>query len=173
MALCAQISIPLPFSPVPVTGQTLGALLTGAALGGRLGAFALALYLLEGSIGLPFWAGAKSGPFWMLPTAGYLVGFLLAASLVGMLAERGWDRGRRVVLAMLLGNVVIYALGLPWLGWTISNSQPMQNAIPGADIVAKTLTAGLWPFLIGDAVKMAVASGVLPGAWKLIGRGKN
>lgn len=172
VALCAQVSIPLWFTPVPVTGQTFGVLLTGAALGTRLGALALLLYLIEGALGLPFYAGGQSGAFWALPSGGYIVGFIFAAALVGHLAERGWDRGPRVILAMVLGNLVIYACGLAWLGYTISGSEAMQQRIPGDTLVAKTLTAGLWPFLVGDGIKIALASALLPAAWKLVGMRK-
>ncbi|MCX6022297.1 MAG: biotin transporter BioY [Chloroflexi bacterium] len=173
IALSARVSIPLPFTPVPITLQTLAVLLTGATLGWRLGALSLGLYLVVGSLGAPFFAGGQGGAFWLLSSGGYLLSYIPASALVGMLAQRGWDRGPRVVAAMALGNVVIYAIGLPWLALFIAASPELQAVIPGGDVVTKTLTAGLLPFLIGDAVKLALASAVLPGAWKLIGRGKN
>src|ERR671910_1051854 len=115
VALTAQVEIPL--RPVPITLQTLGVLLTGALLGSSRGVLALLLYLAEGAVGLPVFAGGAAGLAYMLgPTGGYLVGFVLAAGLVGWLAERGW--GRRLVwtaLAMAIGNLVIYALGVAWL----------------------------------------------------------
>jgi len=158
VALCAQISIPLPFTPVPLSGQTLGVLLTGALLGPRLGVLALLLYLFQGAIGLPFFAGGASG--WQIlrgATAGYLAGFVLAAGLVGWLAARGWDRRIGTsVLAMVLGNLVIYALGVGWLAFGMGLG------------LGDALTKGLLPFLIGDALKIAVAAGVLPAGWRLL-----
>jgi biotin transport system substrate-specific component len=160
VALCAQVSIPLPFTPVPLSGQTLGVLLTGALLGPRLGALALLLYLVEGAIGLPFYAGGGSG--WEVlrgATAGYLAGFVLAAVLVGWLAARGWDRRvGSTVLMMALGNLVIYALGVGWLAYGVG--------LGLGDALAK----GLLPFLLGDALKIALAAGVLPAGWRLLGR---
>jgi len=161
VALCAQISIPL--RPVPITGQTLGVLLVGALLGRRLGALALLAYLGEGLVGLPVFAGGTSAwspssvpgvPVIIGPTAGYLIGFVPAAFLVGWLAEHGWDR--RVLsaaAAMALGNVVIYVLGLAGLA----------RFVPPASL----LPLGLLPFLPGDALKIALAAAVLPGAWAL------
>ena len=109
-ALCARIVIPLPFTPVPITGQTFAVLLTGAALGARRGAAAIVLYVLEGLAGLPVFAGGASGLARLLgPTGGYLLGFIAAAYLTGTLAERGWDRTVRwAAAAMAAGNVVVY-----------------------------------------------------------------
>ena len=159
IALAAQVAVPLPWSPVPVTGQTFAVLLIGAAFGGRLGAATVALYLAEGLAGLPVFApGGPVGPARFLgPTGGYLLGFVAAAYVVGTLAERGWDR--RLVtaaLAMLLGEVVIYAFGLAGLA----------RFVP-AD---RLLTAGLLPFIPGDLVKLALAALALPTAWRLVGR---
>ena len=161
VALCAQISIPL--QPVPITGQTLGVLLVGALLGSRLGALSLLAYLAEGLAGLPVFAGATSAwspssvpalPVLLGPTAGYLVGFVLAAALVGWLAERGWDRRvATTALAMALGNLLIYAAGLAWLA----------RFVPTASLLA----LGMLPFLPGDALKLALAAAALPGAWSL------
>jgi biotin transport system substrate-specific component len=165
VAVCAQISLPL--QPVPITGQTLGVLLVGALLGSRRGVASLLVYLAEGLVGLPVFAGGTSAwspsvvpgvPVIAGPTAGYLLGFVLAAGLVGWLAERGWDR--RVwsaALAMVVGNLVIYACGLAWLA----------RFVPAAGL----LGAGLLPFLPGDAVKIALAAAALPGAWQLTRRG--
>jgi len=157
IAALAQISIYLPFSPVPITGQTLGVLLVGMALGARRGAASLAAYLAEGALGLPVFAGGNAGVAYMLgPTAGYLAGFVLAAWLVGALAERGYDRSLpRTLVAFALGSAVIYAFGLLWLARFVP--------WPG------TLAAGMTPFLIGDAAKAVAAALLLPGAWKLIG----
>lgn len=166
IALSAQVAIPLPFTPVPLTLQTLTVLLTGALLGSRLGAVTLLAYLAEGLAGLPVFAGGLNAwsassipgvPVIMGPTLGYLIGFVFAAALVGFLAERGWDRRWwTTCLAMLLGNLVIYAFGVGWL-----------STIAGLTIaVAK----GLIPFLIGDAIKIAAAMAALPGGWALVNR---
>jgi biotin transport system substrate-specific component len=161
----AQVSIRLHFTPVPITGQTLGVLLVGASLGAWRGGAALGLYLLEGGIGLPFFAGGTHG--WSILTVsklggsgGYLLGFVAAALLVGYLAERGWDRNLRSSIgAMLIGEVVVYAFGLPWLAASLH-------------ISANTAyTYGLYPFIIGDLIKLGLAAGLLPAAWKLVKRG--
>lgn len=156
VALMAQVSVPLPFSPVPITGQTFAVLLVGAALGARRGALTLALYLVEGALGLPFFAGGTGGVARLLgPTGGYLFGFVAMAAVVGALAERGWDRrGRSAWLAFLLGEVVLYLCGLPWLahfvGWE------------------KALALGLLPFIPGDVLKAVLAGVALPAAWRLV-----
>ena len=159
VALTAQIEIRLPFTPVPITGQTLGVLLTGAALGSRRGALALVLYLIEGAIGLPVFAGGAAGFARILgPTGGYLLALPLAAGIVGSLAERGWDRRLPLAaLAMIIGNLVIYLLGVSWLG--------LYKGILGN---VSMLWAGVYPFLPGDLLKIAIAAVVLPGAWKLL-----
>ena len=158
IALSAQIAIPLWFTPVPLTGQTFAVLLVGAALGSRRGAAALALYLLEGGIGLPFFAMGASG--WPAgPSGGYLLGFVAAAYVVGLLAERGWDRRFvTAAVAMLAGEAAIYAVGLPWLGFYVGP----EKAVP----------LGLLPFIPGDAVKLALAALALPSTWKVVGKGK-
>ena len=117
VALTAQIAIPLPWTPVPITGQTLGVLLTGAILGPRRGALAILLYLVEGLAGMPVFAGMTSGMAKLLgPTGGYLMALPVAATLVGWLAQRGWDRRIPTALAMFgLGNLIIYAIGASWL----------------------------------------------------------
>lgn len=157
IALTAQVQIPL--GPVPFTLQTLGVLLTGAALGHRRGALALLLYLAEGAAGVPVFAGPPYGIARLAgPTGGYLVGFVVAAALVGWLAERGWDR--RVwtaAAAMVLGNLVIYAFGVSRLAVVLGDA--------GAAI-----GKGLLLFVPGDLVKIAVAALVLPGAWHLTRR---
>lgn len=156
VALLAQVRIVLPFTPVPITGQTFAVLLVGAALGSRRGAASLALYLLQGSLGLPVFAGGKSGLITLLgPTGGYLVGFVVAAFLVGYLAERGLDRRWFTALpAFLAGEIVIYLFGLPWLATFVG--------------LEKALLGGLWPFLPGDFIKALFAAAALPSAWALI-----
>jgi len=158
MGLLAQISIPLPFTPVPITGQTFGVLLTGALLGSRRGTLAMLVYLAEGSSGLPVFALGHSGLATILgPTGGYLLSYPVAAFAVGFLAERGWDRNfLRSVAAMLLGEVVIYAVGLPWLA----------NFV-GAE---RTLALGFLPFLPGDVVKLLLAATMLPSGWRIVRR---
>lgn len=155
-ALSAQIAVPLPFSPVPLTGQTFGVLLTGALLGPRLGACALLLYLAEGSIGLPFFAGGLGGAARVFgPTGGYLLAYPFAAALVGWLSGRGWDRRPLTMLAaMFFGSLVIYAFGAAMLTRFVGS----HNA----------LTLGVWPFLPGDTLKALLASGLLPLGWKLV-----
>ena len=158
--LTARVSIPVPGSPVPVTGQTFGVLLVGGALGFRRGLVSVALYVLLGVVGLPFFAEGKGGisVIWGA-TGGYLVGFVVAGALVGRLAELGWDRKLGgSVGAMLIGNLVIYAIGLPWLG-VVTSSSP-----------AETVEMGLRPFLIGDALKLALAAVLFPFAWWVVGR---
>lgn len=157
VALTAQVEIPL--WPVPLTLQTLGVLFTGAVLGSWRGVVALLLYLTEGALGLPVFAGGASGVGYMLgPTGGYLAGFVVAAGIVGWLAQRGWDR-RLVwaVVAMVIGNVVIYVCGVAWLAMFLGD-------LWGA------LVKGMLLFLIGDLIKIAVAALALPGGWKLVRR---
>ena len=156
-ALTAQLSIHLPWTPVPITGQTFGVLLTGALLGPRLGALSLLLYLAEGSAGLPFFAGGSSGAAALVGiSGGYLISYPFAAALVGWLAARGWDRKPQTMLAaMLLGSVVIYALGAGYLAHFIG--------------AAKALTLGVLPFLPGDTIKALLAAGLLPAGWKMLG----
>jgi biotin transport system substrate-specific component len=153
----AQISIHLSFTPVPVTGQTLGVLLAGTALGSRRGAAAMALYALAGIAGVPWFAGHTSG--WAGASFGYIIGFFLAAALCGLLAERRADRSvLRSLPSMLAGEVVIYAAGLTWLA-LYAHLGP-----------AATISEGLTPFMAGDAVKAVIAAGLLPAAWRLAGR---
>ncbi len=158
VALCAQIWIPT--QPVPFTGQTFGVLLVGGALGFRRGIMALALYVLLGTVGLPIFAEARSGTAVLFgASGGYIIGFVLAAAVVGRLAELGWDRHIGGSLgAMLIGTALIYAVGLPWL------------AVVGQFSLADTIAFGLTPFLIWDAAKLAVAAGIFPAAWWLVGR---
>jgi biotin transport system substrate-specific component len=171
VAALAQISIHLPVTPVPITGQTLGVLLVGTSLGWLRGGLALALYLVEIAVGLPFAAEGEAGLERLLlatPSGGYLWGFLLAAVLIGWLANRGWDRSVGSSLgAMLLGSVVIYLIGIPWL-----HASPTFEALLGqAPTLEDTLQAGLYPFVIGDVLKLLLAGALLPAAWKLIRRG--
>ncbi len=156
VAALAQVRIPLPFTPVPLTGQTLAVLVVGAALGARKGAASLMLYLLMGLVGLPVFHGGTSGAAVVLgPTGGYLIGFVAAAYLVGALAARGLDRRvPTAVLAFLAGEVVIYLFGVTWLSFFLG----WKGALIG----------GLLPFLVGDAIKLAAAALLLPAAWKIV-----
>ncbi|MEV6976806.1 biotin transporter BioY [Kitasatospora sp. NPDC093806] len=155
--LAAQLSVHVPGSPVPVTGQTFAALLVGTALGARRGVASLGLYLLAGMAGLPWFAQGSSG--WSMPSLGYVLGFVLAAGLVGALARRGADRSpARTAAAMVLGSLAIYAVGVPYLAFALD--------VP----LARAAELGLYPYLVGDALKAVLAAGALPLAWKLLGR---
>jgi biotin transport system substrate-specific component len=158
VAALAQVRIPLPFTPVPVTGQTLGVLLVGALLGSRRGAASLGVYLLAGVAGLPFFAGGASGAGVLFgATGGYLFGFVLAAWLVGRLSERGLERKTRSAwLAFLVGEIAIYALGVPWLALFVGGLE-------------KALLLGFVPFVAGDLLKAGLAGLLLPAGWRLLG----
>jgi biotin transport system substrate-specific component len=156
VALLAQVRIPLPFTPVPLTGQTFAVLLVGAALGSRRGFASLSLYTLIGALGLPVFAGGAAGLAYAAgPTGGYLAGFIVAAFVVGLLAERGLERSIRTsILPFLAGTLVIYLFGAGWLAVQFG--------------IEKALALGVTPFLIGDAIKLALAALALPAAWKLV-----
>ncbi|MET7474176.1 biotin transporter BioY [Streptomyces sp. NPDC005648] len=154
--LAAQISVPVPGSPVPVTGQTFAALLVGTTLGASRGLSALVLYALAGLAGVPWFAGGTSG---VSVSFGYILGMLLASTVVGALARRGADRDvLRMAGTMLLGEALIYAIGVPYLAYAADMS------------ASAAVAAGLTPFLLGDALKAALAMGVTPTAWKLVNK---
>lgn len=157
-ALAAQIVIPLPFTPVPITGQTFAVLLAGATLGTTAGAASQGLYVLLGAVGLPFYAGGASG--WTVvqgATGGYLIGFIVAAAIVGALAERRQDRAVLTAIpAFLFGSVLIHLFGVPWLAASLD--------VPWTEAAA----LGSVPFIPGDLIKIAVAGLMLPAAWKLV-----
>ena len=166
IALTAQAVIPL--NPVPITGQTLGVLLVGGALGSKRGGVSTLLYIVMGFF-LPVYAGhaqgidhiigSTGGHLALGATGGYLVGFVLAAAIVGRLAELGWDRNfLGAVAAFIVGNLVIYAIGVPWL--MLATGLGINAAVAG----------GLTPFLLGDGLKILVAAAVFPAAWWLVGR---
>lgn len=161
-ALAAQVVIPLWFTPVPLTGQTFAVLLTSAALGLRLGVMSQGLYVLIGALGLPVYADWEGG--WHAATGatgGYLIGFVLAAALIGYLAERRQDRSLLTcVPAMLAGTVVIYASGVTWLSIYLGVS------------LTKGVELGLTPFLAGDVVKLLAAGALVPALWRLTGEGR-
>lgn len=157
VGLLAQIAIRLPFTPVPITGQTLGVLLAGAALGWKRGAAAMGLYAVVGLAGVPWFAGHQSG--YVGASFGYIVGFVLCAALCGFLAERGVDRSLlKSVPAMVAGEVVLYGVGVLWLALDLHVG------------VGRAVALGLTPFVAADAIKAAFAAMLLPGAWKLVGR---
>ena len=160
IALSAQVAIPLPFSPVPITGQTFAVLVVAMLLGRWRGTAAILAYLAEGILGLPVFAGGVAGVAKILgPTGGYLVSFLPAAYLVGYLAEKGWDRKvSTTFLAMILGNIIIFSFGALWLAKFVGFNQ--------------AFSLGVLPFLAGDVVKIGLATLALPGAWKLLGEKK-
>ncbi len=158
VAAAAQVSIP--FKPVPLTGQTFAVLLVGSSLGAVRGTASLALYLWLGVAGAPIYADGHHG--WSVftgATGGYIVGFVLAAAATGYLAERGWDRRfSSAVGAMLTGNVLVYAVGLPWLAVVLGTN------------LEQTLELGLYKFVPGDLLKLYLAAAFLPTAWKLVER---
>jgi biotin transport system substrate-specific component len=159
VGLTAQVYIPLWFTPVPLSLQTFSVLLVGAALGSRRGLASMALYLLVGMAGVPWFAEGQSG--WQLATIGYVVGFVAAAWLVGLLAERGADRKPlRAAGMMVAGNLVIYVFGVTGL--------VLMTSMTPAVAVAK----GVLPFLLGDAIKIILAAALLPATWKLVGSRK-
>ena len=164
LVLWISAKIQVPFYPVPMTMQTLVVLFIGMAFGSRLGAATVALYLLEGAVGLPVFAGTPEKgiglAYMMGPTGGYLLGFLLAAAIVGALAERGFDRNiLTTAIAMLAGNAVIYVFGLLWLGFVVGWDKPV-------------LAWGLAPFIPGDLVKLVLAAVLLPVIWRVLDRKK-
>jgi biotin transporter BioY len=156
-ALAAQARVNLPFTPVPITGQTFAVLLVGALLGSRLGAASMVTYWSQGAAGLPVFAGGMGG--WHIatgPTGGYLLGFVAAAYAVGFLAERGWDRRPwTLALAMLVGQVLIYAGGLSWLAHFTSGENVFE--------------LGLYPFITGDAIKLLLAASLVPSGRAALG----
>lgn len=160
VGLSAQFSIPVPGSPVPVTGQTFAVLLAGAALGWQRGAAALLLYAVAGSAGIPWFSEGKS--FVGGPTYGYILGFILAAGVVGWMAARGGDRTVvKTLVSMTIGTIIVFACGLPYL---------MASADLG---FADGWNAGVGPFLFGAVVKILLAAGLLPTAWKLVDRSES
>ena len=163
-AALAQVRIPLGFTPVPVTGQTLAVLLAGASLGAWRGAGSQMLYWLLGMVGLPFYSNGTGG--WSVatgPTMGYLVGFIVAAAVVGRLAEYRHDR--RVltsIAAMTMGSMIIYAFGAAWLA--------INLGIPLATGEQNAIALGVTPFLVGDVIKMCLAGLATASTWRFINR---
>ena len=201
VALCAQIAVGLPWTTVPITGQTFAVLFTGGALGAWRGASSLSVYMVMGIIGIPVFApggavtpeawdvhfilssnGSWDGTseyIWNLSGGGYIVGFILAAGLVGYLSDQQWDRKPWVHLGMFAGNVVLYIPGLLWLAYLIGTDwvhpvgKPLGDLIAGSDTWDKTLKGGLYPFIVGDMMKLFLASLTLPLGWAIVNRWKN
>jgi biotin transport system substrate-specific component len=162
----AQVSFTLGFTPVPITGQTFAVLLAGGTLGSQLGASSQLLYVAMGAIGLPFYSDGEGG--WEVATgstAGYLVGFIVAAYAVGWLAERGQDRQLSTsITAFLAGSVIIYTLGAGWLAYDLGI--PVTAGVGEASAIAY----GVAPFVVGDLLKALLAGSLLPAAWRLLKR---
>lgn len=160
-AALAQVAIPL--WPVPITGQTLAVLLVGGTLGTVRGSLAMVLYALVGALGAPIFSDASAGWNVLLgPTGGYIVGFVLAAALTGWLAERKWDhRFLGGMVSYLAGSAIVFAVGLPWLGFTMGFS------------VEQTLAGGLYPFIIGGVIKAVIAAGLIRAGWFFASRDKD
>ena len=159
-ALLAQVAIPVPGSPVPVTGQTLAVMLVGATMGMRRGVAAMGTYVLLGGLGVPVYSDGAGGISVVAgPTGGYLIGFVVAAAVMGGLAERGWDRTPLRTLTLgLVGQALIFAVGVPWLA-LVAGLGP-----------AEAVAAGLTPFIAGGMIKAAIAGVLLPSAWRLVRR---
>ena len=157
VAMSAQMALVLPFSPVPVTGQTFAVLLVGALLGPQRAVAAMLLYIAEGMAGLPvFAAGGATVAVLAGPTGGYLAGFVVAAGMVGYLSQRGWDRGLlTTLLAMTVGTAVIFLFGVTWLAFYLSEGSALQ--------------LGLYPFIPGAVAKIILAALLLPLGWRLPG----
>ena len=159
-AYAAQLVIPM--WPVPITAQTLAVLLVGSVLGATRGAISLIVYFSMGAVGLPVFSAATSLSFG--PTFGYLVGFIVAAAVVGYLSQRGWHKSVAGVLgSFAIANTVIYLFGLPWLAFVL-------GSLGAANDLASVAAAGLAPFILGDVIKMTVAAALLPLAWKFLGK---
>ncbi|MGB7581883.1 MAG: biotin transporter BioY [Sedimentisphaerales bacterium] len=155
LGLSSQIKVYLPISPVPITGQTFAVLMLAALLGSKRGVLTIIAYLVEGILGLPVFAGGMGPATLIGPTGGYLVGFVAVAYVVGKLAEMGWDRRvSTTIAAMLAGEIVLYTFGVCWLAI-------MTN-------IRIALAVGLYPFIVGDILKVVLAAAVLPAGWKLL-----
>jgi biotin transport system substrate-specific component len=161
-AASAQLAFHVPWTPVPYTGQTAAVLLVGTALGWRLGAISMLLYVAAGAVGLPVYSAGAGGLDQLLGyTGGYLVAFVVAAAAVGALAQRGWDRSPRAAgMLMVAGNLLIYGIGVPVLA--VSLAMPLGDAVWNGALV----------FLPWDALKVLLAAGLLPAAWRLLRTGR-
>jgi biotin transporter BioY len=156
ITLSAQLKVLLPFSPIPVTAQTFAVLMIGTLLGAKRGGLAALAYIIQGALGLPVFAFGGGFVELLGPTGGYLIGFIPAAYITGYLAQKGWDRRiGTTILAMILGNIVIYSFGLLWMSRLMGISKSV-------------LSVGLYPFIVGDLVKIVLAAAILPAGWKLL-----
>ncbi len=154
LALLAQVAIPLPFSPVPITGQTFGILCLGLLYGRKLGLTTILSYIALGSLGMPLFAKGGSGILFFSPSGGYLIGYVFFVLICGHFAEKGWTKSpTKLLMAMLMGETAMYLCGLIQLSFFIPSNT--------------VLSAGLYPFIIGDLVKMTMVATLLPTAWKL------
>ena len=174
LAVCAKIKFPLPPSPVPINLGTFAVLTIGAAYGPRLGGVTMLAYMLVGALGFDVFVNSSAesnGWAYMTgATGGYLVGFLLATLALGLFARMGWDRKVGLMaIAMLVGNIIIYAFGVTWLNMLIGNGSLPFMADSFTSAWQQTLAWGFWPFLIGDALKIVMAAILLPILWKAIG----
>ncbi len=157
VGLLAQVTIHLGFTPVPITGQTLGVLLVGTALGWRRASLAMGLYVAAGVLGVPWFADHSSGV--PMATFGYLLGFVVASAALGWLASRGADRTvARAVTSMVVGEVIIFAIAVPWLAFSLHVG------------LATAISLGLTPFITGEVIKAALAGVALPATWRLVDR---
>lgn len=161
IALCARVAFYEPGNPVPYTLQTFGVLLTAGGLGFRRGVLSAALYVALGALGLPIFAEGRHGVEWLVAASGgYLFGFIVAAAIVGRLAELGWDRNLPGAIgAMVLGSLAIYAVGVPWLAYVAFDGDLVQ-----------AFDKGMRTFLLWDALKLALAAAAFPAAWWFVGR---
>ena len=165
IAISAHIQVP--FWPVPVTMQTFAVLVVGMAYGWRLGGATILTYLAQGAAGLPVFAKGAGLAYFAGPTTGYLIGFVVAAMLVGWLAERNWDRSfLKTMAANAMGTAIIFTSGFAWLSLFLANAK----GIPVSEAALVAFNVGVTPFLIGAAAKIALATAVLPFAWKLLGK---
>ena len=160
LGLMAQIAIPVPGSPVPVTGQTLAVLLLGAAYGANLGLATLAFYILMGVVGAPIFSSGHHGLTWLTgPTGGYLVGMAVASVVVGALAGRKWDQKIATVIpTMIIGEIIVFGFGLTWLQHATAMTWSM------------TFSKGLSPFVLGEIIKIGISSTALPTVWRFVAK---
>lgn len=162
IALCARFVIPLPFTPIPITAQTLAIVLIGALYGSKRAVLSVISYISAGALGIPVFQSGQAGILYLLtsPTTGFLIGFAAAAFLIGLLAEKGWDkRYGTTILAMVLGNIMIYVFGILWFSFFVG--------------IKKALILGFLPFIIGDLFKIIVATVLLPTGWNILKKIKN
>ena len=158
LALLAQVSIFLPFTPVPITGQTFGVLLIGLVYGRKLGVSTISAYIAAGTLGLPVFAGLGSGLIFLSPNGGYVIGYFFMVVLCGYLAEMGWTKSYgKTLIILLLAEIVLYFFGLVQLSFFVKKD---------------LFLAGLYPFIIGDVIKVFLLTFILPSTWKFLKNNK-